>query len=611
MVKTKEAVKKYGLKKIADIIISANNARNIVKNDPGIKSLAESIKATEGVINPVTVRPHPKIRGKYELLAGRRRLMASKLAGYKEIKTEVVEADDQRALVIITAENLQRENLTPLEEAEQLKKLLEANNDPRAIAADLGRPAQWIARRARLLNLSPEWFKAAKKKYSKWSAVHLELIARYDVNTQNSFFKHFDNYYSGDWSVSVLEAELAKLMHQLKKAPWQADDETLIPQIGSCLACPKRSSREPLLFGDDDDEKEITDNDRCLDAVCWNKKLKEHTDVMYGRLKEQHPDLVKVSVGWNYPGSTTHDDSVLKPNEYEVSNKKYKGAIPALVVGGAGTGSKIWIKVDGGTPARQKKKPEKPPAGKSPTEYDIETRQLKLKHRRNSHIVLALKDKLINEVKFYNAGVGFEDVKDWRLEQYLYLICLATVIGTKGNNPYPGNNIWKEIDGLSKKDAPTITSALWDKIAPILRDRLFYSTADQATERIPEVKHICELVGVDFGELQKDAEKACPVSKVLKNLIAGKDVSGDKDSGNSGKEKAKAKLKPTSRKLAEIAEELGSVADKVTFVTGRKIKIIYDQAAPDSFDSLSANGAEKYLAWLKAGNTGKFGDMAD
>lgn len=135
--------------KVEDIIIEDGSAR--IRKDLEFDQLVESVKATEGILQPIIVRPHPKSKGKFQLLAGRRRCAATKAAGFDFIKAEIYDVDDRGAMVITVTENLQRKDLTPLEEAEELKRLLGmGQKDTRAIAANLGKPPQKVAKKKRM-----------------------------------------------------------------------------------------------------------------------------------------------------------------------------------------------------------------------------------------------------------------------------------------------------------------------------------------------------------------------------------------------------------------------------------------------------------------------------
>jgi ParB family chromosome partitioning protein len=115
--------------------------------------LAETIKE-KGILDPLTVR---RIDGGYELIAGERRWRAAQKAGLKEVPVIVREADDREALEISLIENLQREDLNPLEEAEGFRDLIEKFEISHEEASKrVGKDRTTITNALRLLKLSPE-----------------------------------------------------------------------------------------------------------------------------------------------------------------------------------------------------------------------------------------------------------------------------------------------------------------------------------------------------------------------------------------------------------------------------------------------------------------------
>ncbi|MCZ6748797.1 MAG: ParB/RepB/Spo0J family partition protein, partial [SAR324 cluster bacterium] len=89
-----------------------------------IRSLAQSI-AQQGVIQPLVVRPHPRDEDRYQLVAGERRLRAVRLLGWAAAPALVRSVPDENLLEAALVENLQREQLTPIEEAQALRDLME------------------------------------------------------------------------------------------------------------------------------------------------------------------------------------------------------------------------------------------------------------------------------------------------------------------------------------------------------------------------------------------------------------------------------------------------------------------------------------------------------
>ncbi len=124
-----------------------------------LKRLAESIRE-QGVLQPVLLRPHPDTPGRYELVAGERRWQAAQRAGLHEIPALVRELDDSTTLEVALVENLQRQDLSPLEEATAYQRLIdEFSHTQEALATVIGKSRSHVANTLRLLGL-PEAVKA-------------------------------------------------------------------------------------------------------------------------------------------------------------------------------------------------------------------------------------------------------------------------------------------------------------------------------------------------------------------------------------------------------------------------------------------------------------------
>lgn len=137
---------------LQDIIPNRFQPREIF-NDDELKELSESIKQ-HGVIQPIIVR---KVGDKYEIIAGERRFRASQLAGKETIPALVRDIDDKEAAKIALLENLQRSNLTPIEEAKTYQTILKIDNITQdELATTLGKSQSAIANKLRLLTLNEE-----------------------------------------------------------------------------------------------------------------------------------------------------------------------------------------------------------------------------------------------------------------------------------------------------------------------------------------------------------------------------------------------------------------------------------------------------------------------
>lgn len=146
--------------KVKDVVIAEHN--RTVDNDRALKELAASIKAN-GLVEPIVVRPKD---GRYELIAGARRLLALDLLGETELKladVKVVEASDAEAEDLRLAENLHREELHPVDEIRGYAALLKLGYGAEDIAKKSGKPLRYVLRRLVLMEL-PEKGKAAYRK---------------------------------------------------------------------------------------------------------------------------------------------------------------------------------------------------------------------------------------------------------------------------------------------------------------------------------------------------------------------------------------------------------------------------------------------------------------
>ena len=121
-----------------------------------LDELTNSIKE-RGVIQPIVVRPDKTDVAKYEIIAGERRWLASQNAGLHEVPVVVLDVDDVKSLEFAIVENVQRQDLNPIEEAKGYKKLVEDfNYDQEKISKFIGKSRSYIANSLRLLGLNVE-----------------------------------------------------------------------------------------------------------------------------------------------------------------------------------------------------------------------------------------------------------------------------------------------------------------------------------------------------------------------------------------------------------------------------------------------------------------------
>ncbi|WP_038055025.1 ParB/RepB/Spo0J family partition protein [Thermus amyloliquefaciens] len=136
----------------------------------GLEELAASIRE-KGLLQPLLVRP--KGEG-YELVAGERRLRAAELAGLREVPVVIRDLTDQEAMEVALVENLQREDLTPLEEARGYQALLDLGLTQEEVARRVGKARSTVANALRLLHLPEEVLQALEE--GRISAGHARAL---------------------------------------------------------------------------------------------------------------------------------------------------------------------------------------------------------------------------------------------------------------------------------------------------------------------------------------------------------------------------------------------------------------------------------------------------
>lgn len=137
---------------ISDLAPSPFQPRRVF-NEEALIDLVGSIKE-KGVLQPLLVRPSSTGKTSYEIIAGERRFRASKIAGLKEVPVIIKDFDDKATLEVALIENLQREDLNPLEEAEAYKRLLqEFDYTQEELSKVVGKSRSYVANMMRLLDL--------------------------------------------------------------------------------------------------------------------------------------------------------------------------------------------------------------------------------------------------------------------------------------------------------------------------------------------------------------------------------------------------------------------------------------------------------------------------
>jgi ParB family chromosome partitioning protein len=205
-----------------------------------LEELAESIRA-QGMLQPILVRPHPSSPGRYEIIAGERRWRAAGLAGLHEVPAIVRSMTDAEAALAALVENLQRENLNPIEEAEGLQRLAtEFDLTHEAIGYSIGKSRSHVANMIRLLKLPPEVRDAVRAGELSFGHARALLSHPHPETAMQDVIRR---------KLSVRETEAA--MGQAAEATQEAAAEITVEDAGPPRADADRDKAIPTL------EKEI------------------------------------------------------------------------------------------------------------------------------------------------------------------------------------------------------------------------------------------------------------------------------------------------------------------------------------------------------------------
>ena len=187
-------------------------------DDESLQELADSI-SQHGIIQPLTVRKLSS--GYYQIIAGERRWRAARLAGLQEVPVIVIEADDRKAAELAMIENLQREDLNPMEEAAGFQSLIESYHMTQEEAAQrVGKSRSAVTNALRLLGLTPSVRKLVEE--GKLSAGHARALVPLSPSLQESTANAI---VSGGLSVRQTEALVKRLSAEKREAQAKDPDE--------------------------------------------------------------------------------------------------------------------------------------------------------------------------------------------------------------------------------------------------------------------------------------------------------------------------------------------------------------------------------------------------
>lgn len=223
--------------------------------------------------------------GRYELIDGARRFRAAKLAGLVLFRAEIAALSDAEAHEERLVLNNQRQDITPLEEADAFQVSRATHKKSvEEIAAKIGRSSAYVTQRLRLLELDAGIRKLieAERLTPSLALLLANLPQKVQKDVGGRLARGLYGGYgdthgdrdgggpqqgSGMITRGDVEAALAEEVHTIKSAPFDTTDPTLVPKAGACTTCAKRTGMQGVLF------EEANRNDLCLDMPCWDVKV--------------------------------------------------------------------------------------------------------------------------------------------------------------------------------------------------------------------------------------------------------------------------------------------------------------------------------------------------
>lgn len=338
--------KQYLKIKISDITETGKNPRGSM-NQKTIDELASDI-AVHGLINPITVRINAKSPKQYELIAGHRRFAAMKKINMVECECMVVNANDDEAFEISVIENLQREDVHPMDEAIAFKSLIDKSSIEH-LSARIGKDIQYITRRLKLNDLIPDVQKLFRT--GELELGHCMEISRLTPEFQKECIKELsDSEGHGKKEIKFFKTVKqlqhfiqTELMHSLDAAPWKKDDAKLYVKAGACNSCPKNSAMNVALF------PELAKNATCLDGNCYATKSELFIKSSIKALQDDGVDVYALSsMYWfddadkkKYPGMKGY----INRDGASVAQKDGKDVLTGIMIDGPQKGQIVWFKL--------------------------------------------------------------------------------------------------------------------------------------------------------------------------------------------------------------------------------------------------------------------------
>ncbi|MCI0391206.1 MAG: ParB/RepB/Spo0J family partition protein [Acidobacteria bacterium] len=263
---------------VDDIDLTGWNVRKnkLGDEDDAIRELAGSIR-DRGILQALLLRPHPEAPNRYQLVCGERRYRAAKINGMPKVPATVRNLTDEETREAMLEENIKREQLTPMEEAEAFNTYALKGMSSSEIAAKFVKDVKYVYGRLLLMKLP-----AKAKRMLAVGDLRIGgamLIAQMKNDTLRERFVR--ELGEEQYTEENIDQRLERYRTDLSHARFDTYSESLVAEAGSCTNCPKQSGNEPSLF------REWVKDTLCLDTVCFEKKTRASEELRMQEAKQQ------------------------------------------------------------------------------------------------------------------------------------------------------------------------------------------------------------------------------------------------------------------------------------------------------------------------------------
>ena len=282
---------------IGKLHIAPWNPRGEITEE-SVADLIPTIKS-KGLIQRLAIVPDfsekkSDIVNNYIVVAGNRRLVACRAAGMKEVPCELFHCSEPVARQLTLIENLKRKDAEPLYVAKVIQTLRDSDRlSMEEIAAEIGMPDSWVYRRAKLIDLAPEWREAVESGQIAVTTDLLEKASRYTQDIQKEAFDTIQRSYdtSGRLAWKDVAREFESLVTNLETAKFDRR---------KCTNCPNNTACSPSLWDDLFGAK----YGKCLDPKCFALKRSEAEMSQVKKLELDGYKVVKVKDFYSVPGDS-------------------------------------------------------------------------------------------------------------------------------------------------------------------------------------------------------------------------------------------------------------------------------------------------------------------